>query len=64
MILPPVPICFKCKPKSCPYYDCMEKIKAEHIVWKVKVILKEKIRERQNQKTRSSFDGVDAGIDA
>jgi ADP-heptose:LPS heptosyltransferase len=64
VVLPPVPICFKCKPKSCPYYDCMEKIKAERIVSKVKMILKEKIMERQSQKSRSSFGGVDARIDA
>ena len=64
VILPPVPICFKCKPKSCPYYDCMEKIKAEQIVSRVKLILKEKIMERQSQKARSSFDGVETGIDA
>ncbi len=64
VISPPVPICFKCKPKSCPYYDCMEKIKAEQIVTGVKSILKEKIMERQSQKARSSFDGVETGIDA
>jgi lipopolysaccharide heptosyltransferase II len=64
VILPPVPICFKCKPKSCPYYDCMEKIKAEQIVSSVKSILKEKIMESQSQKARSSFDGVETGIDA
>jgi heptosyltransferase-3 len=58
VILPPVPICFKCKPKSCPYYDCMDQIKAEQIVSKVKAILK------QSQKAPSSFDGVEAGIDA
>jgi lipopolysaccharide heptosyltransferase II len=58
VILPPVPVCLKCKPKSCPYYDCMEKIKAEQIVSKVEAILK------QSQKARSSFDGVEAGIDA
>jgi len=64
VILPPVPICFKCNPKSCPYYDCMEKIKAEQIVSRVKSILKEKIMESQSQKARSSFDGVETGIDA
>jgi len=42
VILPPVPICFKCKPKSCPYYDCMEKIKAEEIVARVSLILQRK----------------------
>ena len=63
VISPPVPICFKCKPKSCPYYDCMEKIKAEQIVSRVKLILKEKIMDRQSQKTRSSFGGVETGID-
>jgi lipopolysaccharide heptosyltransferase II len=50
VILPPVPICFKCKPKNCPYYDCMDKIKAEQIVSKVQMILKQKIMERQSQK--------------
>ncbi|MCK4403647.1 MAG: glycosyltransferase family 9 protein [candidate division Zixibacteria bacterium] len=42
VILPPVPVCFKCKPKSCPHYDCMEKIKTEQIVSKVCAVLKEK----------------------
>lgn len=63
VILPPVPICFKCKPRSCPYYDCMDKIKAEQIVSKVKAILKEKIRKRETKKP-SSFDGVETRIDA
>jgi len=49
VISPPVPICFKCKPKTCPYYDCMEKIKAEEIVSRVKMVLKQKIMERQNR---------------
>ena len=42
VILPPVPVCFKCQPKSCPHYDCMEKIKAEQIVSKVCAVLKKK----------------------
>jgi ADP-heptose:LPS heptosyltransferase len=42
VVLPPVPVCFKCKPKSCPHYDCMEKIKTEHIVSKVCAVLKKK----------------------
>ncbi len=42
VIQPPVPICFKCKPRSCPHYDCMEKIKTEQIVSKVCAVLKEK----------------------
>jgi ADP-heptose:LPS heptosyltransferase len=50
VILPPVPICFKCEPKRCPYYDCMEKIKAERIVSKVKSILKERIKVKEGQK--------------
>lgn len=64
VILPTVPICLKCKPRSCPYYNCMEKIKAEEIVSKAKSILKEEIMERQSQKTRSSFNGLETGIDA
>ncbi|MFH1336114.1 MAG: glycosyltransferase family 9 protein [Candidatus Zixiibacteriota bacterium] len=42
VILPPVPVCFECKPKSCPHYDCMEKIKADQIISKVELVLKEK----------------------
>jgi ADP-heptose:LPS heptosyltransferase len=64
VISPPVPICSKCIPKSCPHYDCMEKIKAEEIVSKVKSVLEEKFLERQSQKARSSFNGVETGIDA
>jgi len=48
VILPPVPICFKCKPGSCPYYDCMEKIKAEEIVGKVNLILQRKDVQKVN----------------
>jgi heptosyltransferase-3 len=40
VILPPVPVCFGCKPKSCPHYDCMEKISVEQIVSKVRLLLK------------------------
>lgn len=40
VILPPVPVCFKCKPESCPHYDCMEKIKARQIVSKALEVLK------------------------
>ncbi len=39
VILPPVPICSKCKPRSCPHYDCMEKIRTEEIVRRVDLIL-------------------------
>jgi heptosyltransferase-2 len=39
VVLPPVPVCDKCKPKSCPHYDCMDKIKAEHVVAKVRAVL-------------------------
>ncbi len=42
VILPPVPVCFKCKPQSCPHYDCMEKIRADKIVSKVRAVLKDK----------------------
>jgi lipopolysaccharide heptosyltransferase II len=42
VILPPVPVCFKCKPASCPHYNCMDKIKAEQIVSKVEAVLKNK----------------------
>jgi len=42
VIQPPVPVCFKCKPRSCPHYDCMEKIKTEQIVSKACAVLKEK----------------------
>jgi len=39
VILPPVPVCDKCKPKSCPHYNCMDKIKVEHLVAKVRAVL-------------------------
>ncbi len=42
VILPPVPICFKCKPTSCPHWNCMEKIKPEEIVRRVNLILQRK----------------------
>jgi lipopolysaccharide heptosyltransferase II len=42
VVLPPVPVCFKCNPQSCPHYDCMDKIKAEQIVSKVCAVLKKK----------------------
>jgi ADP-heptose:LPS heptosyltransferase len=40
VILPPVPVCFKCRPRDCPHYDCMEKIGAEQIVSKVRAVLR------------------------
>jgi ADP-heptose:LPS heptosyltransferase len=48
VVVPPVPVCFKCKPKSCPHYDCMEKIKTEEIVSKACAVLKRKNGVRQN----------------
>jgi len=39
VILPPVPVCDKCKPKSCPHYNCMDKIKVEHVAAKVRAVL-------------------------
>jgi heptosyltransferase-3 len=39
VLVPPVPICFECKPQSCPHYDCMEKIGADQIVSKVCALL-------------------------
>ena len=42
VILPPVPVCLECKPKSCPHYDCMDKIKADQIISRVELVLKEK----------------------
>ena len=39
VILPPVPVCDKCKPKSCLHYNCMDKIKAGHVVAKVHTVL-------------------------
>jgi lipopolysaccharide heptosyltransferase II len=42
VVLPPVPVCFKCKPQSCPHYNCMEKIGSDQIVSKVRVVLKAK----------------------
>ena len=49
VILPPVPICSKCKPRSCPYYDCMEKIKTEEIVRRVDLILQTKSVQKVNR---------------
>jgi lipopolysaccharide heptosyltransferase II len=42
VVLPPVPVCLKCKPQSCPHYNCMEKIGTDQIVSKVRVVLKAK----------------------
>jgi heptosyltransferase-3 len=47
VILPPVPVCFKCKPRSCPHYDCMEKISVEQIVSKVHAVLGSSRHDRQ-----------------
>jgi ADP-heptose:LPS heptosyltransferase len=49
VISPPVPICSKCKPRSCPHYDCMEKIKAEEIVRRVDLILVTKSLQKVNR---------------
>ncbi len=49
VILPPVPVCSKCKPQKCPYYDCMEKIKAEEIVTRVHLILERKALRKVNK---------------
>ena len=51
VVLPPVPVCDKCEPKSCPHYDCMDKIKAEHVVAKVRAVLK---RQRASRVDSSS----------
>jgi lipopolysaccharide heptosyltransferase II len=51
VVLPPVPVCEKCKPKSCPHYDCMDRIKAEHVVTKVRAVLK---RQRASRVDSSS----------
>jgi lipopolysaccharide heptosyltransferase II len=40
VILPPVPVCEKCRPKSCPHYNCMDKIRAGHVVAKTDAVLK------------------------
>jgi lipopolysaccharide heptosyltransferase II len=42
VVLPPVPVCLKCEPRSCPHFDCMEKIKAEHVVAKARAALRHK----------------------
>jgi heptosyltransferase-3 len=39
VVLPPVPVCLKCKPRECPHYNCMEKIGVDQIVSKVRVVL-------------------------
>ena len=39
VILPPVPVCDKCKPRNCPHYNCMDKIQVEHVVAKTRVVL-------------------------
>jgi lipopolysaccharide heptosyltransferase II len=49
VVLPPVPMCSKCKPRSCPYYDCMEKIKAEEILRRVGLILQAKPLQKVNR---------------
>jgi heptosyltransferase-2 len=52
VVLPPVPVCDKCKPRSCPHYDCMDKIKAEHVVARVRAVL-----ERQKHSRADSARG-------
>jgi lipopolysaccharide heptosyltransferase II len=39
VVLPPVPICLKCKPTNCLYYNCMEKISVDQIVSKIRIVL-------------------------
>ena len=51
VILPPVPVCDRCKPKRCPHYYCMDKIKAEHLVAEVRALLK---RQRASRVDSSS----------
>jgi len=58
VILPPVPVCFQCQPRSCPHHDCMEKISAEQIVSKVRAVLKS--RRVIPQETRGQ--AIDRGI--
>ena len=50
VIMPPVPVCFKCKSQKCPHYNCMEKVKAEQIVSKVGLLLKERIDVKQSHR--------------
>jgi lipopolysaccharide heptosyltransferase II len=50
VIIPPVPVCFKCKPSKCPHYDCMDKIKTEQIVSKASLLLKTKIDLKQSHR--------------
>jgi lipopolysaccharide heptosyltransferase II len=50
VILPPVPVCFKCNPRSCPHYDCMEKIKADQIVSKACALLEKRVRLEKSRK--------------
>jgi heptosyltransferase-2 len=40
VVLPPVPVCLRCKPDRCPHYDCMEKIRAGQVVSKALAVLK------------------------
>jgi lipopolysaccharide heptosyltransferase II len=42
VVSPPVPVCEKCRPEKCPHYDCMEKIKADHIVSKALFLVKKR----------------------
>lgn len=42
VVLPPVKTCYKCDPKKCPHFNCMEKIDSDEIMSRVKKILKEK----------------------
>lgn len=51
VVLPPVPVCFECKPRNCPHYNCMEKIGADQIVSKMRVVLK---KEKSSRKSDAS----------
>jgi heptosyltransferase III len=48
VVLPPVPICQKCKPKKCRYYNCMDKVDTEEVYLKAKSLLnrKKKLEEK------------------
>ncbi|HEX9917037.1 MAG TPA: glycosyltransferase family 9 protein [candidate division Zixibacteria bacterium] len=48
VVLPPVPICQKCKPKRCRYYNCMDKVDTEEVYLKAKSLLnwKKKLEEK------------------
>ncbi len=42
VVMPPLKTCYRCEPKKCPYFNCLEKIEPDEIISRVKKILSER----------------------